>query len=151
MKTIKILLIATIVTFFAACDKNKDNGNDNQNGGNTNTELTEITFNVMSNVGGDTPYTQENVSVIVEKKGEVIDMKLQKVKFAEKMPAMDITIPGIAISNETLSGDGIIPLTMGGEFPAYTITNLEGTMTKNNLSVSMMCGKYPLQLTGANK
>jgi len=47
-----------------------------------------------------------------------------------------------------LSGDNIIPLAMGGEFPAYTITELTGEITPQTISCEMMCGTYPLTFSG---
>lgn len=145
MKTLRFLLLALFVAFFAAC--NDDDNNDDQNQGGDNTS-TEIIYIVATSVGGDNPYAQENVSVVVEEHNDSIDLEMKKVKFAERMPEMDITIPGITVEGTALSGDGIIPTAMGGPFPAYTITNLTGTITDKSISLEMMCGTYPLSFSG---
>ena len=150
MKTLRFLLFATTIAFFSACSDDK-NEEENEQGNGSTTEPTEIIYIVNTSVGGETPYAQENVSILIDKKATEIDMKMQKVKFAERMPEMDITIPGVAMEGTTLSGNEIIPLAMGGEFPTYTITNLTGTMTGESISVEMNCGKYPLSFSGTLK
>lgn len=82
-----------------------------------------------------------------------IDIYMYRVQFAEAMPVkLDMTIPGVecnAVDGRTeLSGERIIPLAMGGEFPRYTITGLRGTLTDSELHLSMTCGEFPLTYSG---
>lgn len=100
-------------------------------------------------------FSQENVSLTVTKTSDqTIEMKMMKVKFAEEMPlTLDMTVSGIAYTrSETktlISGDNIIPTAMGGEFPAYTITNMSGEITNEGaIRFSMKCGSFPLSFEG---
>ncbi|MDR2894518.1 MAG: hypothetical protein LBU97_03555 [Alistipes sp.] len=126
--------------------------------------------------GTDDAFTLEGaeIRIIVGERSTttVADMQMLRVKFAERMPEMDITIPGLTmLSSATgdgyqLRGDGIVPTAMGGPVERYTITDLVGeismtgatvaatpagrksVMTPATLTVSMMCGIYPLSFTG---
>ncbi len=78
---------------------------------------------------------------------------MYRVQFAEAMPVkLDMTIPGVECKSVgeriELSGERIIPLAMGGEFPRYTITSLRGTLTDSELQLSMNCGEFPLTYSG---
>ncbi len=84
--------------------------------------------------------------------GASAEMKMLHVRFAERMPAMDITVPGMTLTptagGYAISGNGIIPLALGGEVARYTITGLTGSVTAETLTFSMMCGTYPLSFSG---
>lgn len=103
-----------------------------------------------------TVFKQQNVEVkydIADIAGSKLDIYMYKVKFAEGMPInLDMTIPAVdfTVSGERIdiSGDGIVPLAMGGEFPRYTITDLSGTIENGTMSLSMTCGVFPLSYVG---
>ncbi len=83
-----------------------------------------------------------------------VDLTVLKVKFAEAMPiTLDMQINGIKAEEEAggalnLSGNNIVPIAMGGEFPAYTITNLVGYLSPTEISLTFMCGSYPVSYSG---
>lgn len=99
-------------------------------------------------------YTQENVRVEVAQVDETtVEIKMFQAKFAERMPLnLDMTIAGVTfrarISKIEISGDNIIPTAMGGPFPAYTITNMTGTVSASSIDFSMICGNFPLTFQG---
>ena len=99
-------------------------------------------------------YTQENVSIVFESEESVAKIKMLGVTFSSRMPLkLDMTIPNIMSSPTlsqtfSLSGDNIIPLAMGGEYPIYTITSLTGEVTQQTIFFEMMCGTYPLAFSG---
>lgn len=104
-------------------------------------------------------YKRQNVEVKyvidADADGSKLDIYMYKVKFAEAMPMeLDMTIPAVDFSvtgdRIELSGEGIIPLAMGGQFPAYTITDLSGKIENDIMTLSMMCGEYPLSYTGVS-
>ena len=105
----------------------------------------------------DTFYEQENVEVVISRVDEnTINMDMLKVKFSNYMPvSLDMSINGIEIvTNEDrflLSGDNIIPTAMGGPFPRYTITAIEGELTSQDIAFSMICGEFPLTFSGTVK
>jgi hypothetical protein len=76
-----------------------------------------------------------------------------QVKFAEAMPvALDITIPGATLTKTdngySISGDEIIPVAMGGPNERFKITDLEGSVSAETLSVSFVCMSFPVEFTG---
>ncbi len=103
-----------------------------------------------------TIFSLDNIGVSADV-GEVegtIDLTVLKVKFAEAMPiTLDMQINGITAEEEAggalnLSGNNIVPIAMGGEFPAYTITNLVGYLSPTEISLTFMCGSYPVTYSG---
>jgi hypothetical protein len=66
---------------------------------------------------------------------------------------LDMTIQNVAYTSTSekisITGNNIIPIAMGGEFPAYKITNLTGEINNGTITMSMMCGSYPLTYSGS--
>jgi hypothetical protein len=101
----------------------------------------------------DTFYTQN--SVVQFKKHPAhsfATITMQKVKFAEQMPQMDITIDSIIVADIphgiVLAGNNIVSEAMGGAYPEYIIKDLIGLVTADSLSFSMTFGTYPLTYEG---
>lgn len=149
MKIAKFILgIVFSAVLFASCE----NGDNNTLPPNpVEGECYVGTLKVDQNDG--TFYTQEDVEVDYQ----IIDGKLNfvmyKVKFADGMPIkLDMVVEGVdcigALGNYTLVGNGIVPYAMGGPFEKYTITELEGEITDKTMSLSFMCGEYPVTYTG---
>jgi hypothetical protein len=108
---------------------------------------------MIVNQNDGTFYTQEDVKVDYE----IIDGKLNfvmyKVKFADGMPLkLDMVVEGVdcmgAVGNYVLAGNDIIPYAMGGPFEKFTITNLVGAITNDTMTLSFMCGEYPVTYSG---
>jgi len=144
MKLFKsLLLVACAALSFAACDKDDDKTpvNPTPKGyvGELSVDQTDGTF-----------FKQQGVSVRYDLKDDrTVDIYMYRVQFAEAMPVkLDMTIPGVECKSVgeriELSGERIIPLAMGGEFPRYTITSLRGTLTDSELQLSMNCGEFPV-------
>jgi len=126
------------------------------------------TFNVSP--GTEYEYKQENarVTLTIAADGKTAELVMFKPKFAERMPEMDITIPGIVVSspdagnraattyNYTLSGETIVPTTvMGGKVApvaAYTMKGFSGTVSMQTITFSTKCRTeapiYDLTFTG---
>ena len=102
-------------------------------------------------------YTQNDVEVDYEVGATgKINFVMYKVKFASGMPLkLDMVVEGVdfveADGVYTLSGESIVPYAMGGPFEKFTITNLEGEISDNGMSLSFMCGEYPVTYEGAKK
>lgn len=156
MKAFRILSIATAALFFVSCNEGDDTptppvSNDGAYNGT-----------VIVAPGTADEYTHPGTEVtIVDNKNETVDIKILKVKFAEKMPAMDITVPGVKLTKlesggYSISGDNIIPTAAGGPFSQYTVTGLTGTISESptgvyttpSLIFSMTCGTYPVSYSG---
>lgn len=146
---LNILLMATAMVF-VACDKDDDKTesiNLSSNGASVGSIFVQET---------DTS-TFENPSIrvdyIVSDDQKSMTMTLNKVKFSSKMPVeLDIIIPGVSIAEKngyvTISGNEIVPEAMGGPFPKYTITNLEGKFEEGKFSFSMLCGGMKVWFEG---
>ena len=111
------------------------------------------TITVDQNDG--TMYTQDDVEVDYELQDDgKLNFVMYNVKFATGMPLkLDMVVEGVSYYSKdgdvyTLSGDGIVPYAMGGPFEKFTITKLTGTITDNTMSMSFMCGEYPVTYEG---
>ena len=111
------------------------------------------TMTVDQNDG--TMYTQDDVEVDYELQDDgKLNFVMYNVKFATGMPLkLDMVVEGVSYYSKdgdvyTLSGDGIVPYAMGGPFEKFTITKLTGTITDNTMSMSFMCGEYPVTYEG---
>lgn len=150
MKTFKILLMALCATLFIACDDDDDDKK-------TDPVVVEDgtysgTLTVDQNDG--TFYVQKNTTVALtfDEKG-MAEVEMRQVSFSEGMPVkLDMTIPGITVaeseSGVAFSGDNIIPIAMGGEFPRYKIVGLSGSATPSTIVLIMDCGGFPLKFEG---
>jgi len=101
-----------------------------------------------------TLYTQEDVEVDYEIKGDKLNFVMYKVKFANGMPIkLDMVVEGVNYTevngSYTITGDDIVPYAMGGPFEKYTITNLTGIITDTSFTLDFMCGEYPVTYDGA--
>lgn len=101
-----------------------------------------------------TVYTQEDVEVDYEIKGDKLNFVMYKVKFANGMPIkLDMVVEGVNYTDVngtyTITGDDIVPYAMGGPFEKYTITNLTGIITDTEFTLDFMCGEYPVTYEGA--
>lgn len=79
---------------------------------------------------------------------------MHQVRFSPRMPmSLDMTINDVTyVAGEdgfALSGDSIVPFAMGGPFPTYLITDLQGVVKDNELTVSMTCGRFPMTYSGS--
>lgn len=78
---------------------------------------------------------------------------MQQVRFSPRMPlTLDITLNDVAYEvgddGFVVSCDTLVPYAMGGPFPTYLVTNLQGLVKDNELTLSMKCGRYPLTYSG---
>lgn len=115
-------------------------------------------------------YTTENIVVRVsdvaftnsDKTEGTLSLNFEKVKFVPQMPvSLDITVPGVSFkivskTKAQISGNGIVPLTGGKEYAAYTVTGLSGEITDENdssksddsISFSLKFGDFPTSYSG---
>lgn len=151
MKLMKLILCAAVLSFaVVACDRD-----DEEEKYEPADKCYVGELSVDQNDG--TTFKQQNVEVKCDIDTDAAPVKMtiymNKVKFAEAMPIkLDMTIPAVDCTVSggriDISGDGIVPLAMGGEFPKYTITDLRGTIENGTMTLSMTCGEYPLSYIG---
>jgi hypothetical protein len=138
---LSLLMLAT------ACE----NGHNNDLPNNPDNTCYIGTMDVDQNDG--TVYTQQDVEVDYEIKDGKLNFAMYKVKFASGMPVkLDMVVEGAdyveTATGYTVSGDGIVPYAMGGPFEKFTITQLEGEITDNTMTLNFMCGEYPVVYSG---
>ncbi|MDR0565968.1 MAG: hypothetical protein LBG47_02870 [Prevotellaceae bacterium] len=151
MKNFLFLPIIIPALLLTACGKDEP-------AGKSATAVTDGTYSgamhVTQNDSAGTVYTQDSVNVTFTPTADsTAEIKMVQVRFSPRMPIkLDMTIPGVTAVKTSeglaLSGDSIVPLAMGGEYPVYTITGMTGTATPQTLSFELLCGAYPLTFSG---
>ncbi len=149
MKIKHILFVCTLL-LVAACSKNEDPAPVVPVPGDYSGTVSVIYEGV--------PFDTEGVSVSFAPSadGSTADITIYKIRFVPKMPVtIDVTIPGVKLTvageKILLSCDNVVPLAMGGEFPAYTVTGLTGTLEGDDLEFSLNFGSYPTSFDGDRK
>lgn len=101
------------------------------------------------------PFNNENIQVnfTPAEDGKTASIVIYQIRFVPQMPVtIDVTIPNIAVQSTTekilLSCEKTIPLAMGGEYPRYTVTNLEGEIVGKELVFSLNFGDSPTSFRG---
>lgn len=101
---------------------------------------------------GDCTTPDMNVSINLTFKSDSVSISLFKAKLAQRMPAMDIVIPNITMKKEAdvtlLTSVRAVPLAMGNEFPAYTVTGFNGRINGDSLNFSLSFGSTPTSFNG---
>lgn len=144
-----IFSLLAIVMLSVACE----NGDNNNLPSKPDTKSCYTGLLVVDQNDG-TVFEKSSVEVDYELKDGLLNFVMYKVKFAEAMPIkLDMVVEGADYTEAldgtlTLSGDGLVPYAMGGPFEKYTITELTGEITDKTMSLSFMCGEYPVTYTG---
>lgn len=101
------------------------------------------------------PFDNENIEVSFtpSENGETAAITIYQIKFVPQMPVtIDVTIPDVEVTSTPtevlLSCDDVIPLAMGGEYPRYRVTGLEGSIKEGKLEFSLNFGDYPTSFSG---
>ena len=101
---------------------------------------------------GDCQTPDTKISINPSDKADSTSITIFKAKLANRMPAMDITIPGITVQkngNVTLiSTESSVPLAMGNPFPNYTVTEFEGEILNDEITFSLKFGSTPTSYSG---
>ena len=149
MNRLRLLFSLAIMSLaVVACENGENNALPSKP---NKTECYTGTMTVDQNDG--TFYTQEDVQVDYEILDGKLNFVMYKVKFANGMPIkLDMVVEGVdcvgAVGHYVLAGDNIIPYAMGGPFEQFTITKLVGLITSDTMTLSFMCGEYPVTYEG---
>lgn len=110
------------------------------------------TVNVNLTNGDLFTLDEVKVNITVSEDGQTADIIMYQVKLAPRMPQLDITIPGVQLSQNgrVLTCEETIPLALGGEFTNYKVTGLTGTRSEEELSFSLKFGSTPTSFTGVS-
>ncbi len=111
----------------------------------------------VNSTSGDV-FDNENIEVSFtpSEDGKTATLVMYQIKFTPRMPmTLDVTIPDVNISAEgediKLVCAEVVPLAMGGPFPNYTVTNLIGKISGDNLTFSLNFGATPASFSGSIK
>ena len=103
----------------------------------------------------DAPFDNENIRVnfTPAEDGRSASLTIHQIRFVPQMPVtIDVTVPDILLTSSPqkiqLSCERTIPLAMGGEYPRYTVTDLQGEIVGDELSFSLHFGDYPTSFKG---
>ncbi|MDD3108636.1 MAG: hypothetical protein PHV49_05455 [Alistipes sp.] len=154
MKKIFGMMAALLLSvgMLSSCDKGYiDGGKDTPLKGRTSTAVGTLQVDESG-----TPFTDQNITCKISFSSDTTTMimELVQVKFSSNMPIrLNMTVRNIPFAVETNGdirfwGNGLVPLAMGGEFPAYTINDLSGTFTKAKFGFTMRCGEFPVTYDG---
>ncbi len=131
----QILLAITLTLGLLSCDK-------------INTEIDKKTPKYCGTmiVGKNKPQEDIEVQLATNKDSTILEIKMLKIKFVDKMPVrIDLIIPGIAMKKTEVAGvysfeaEEIIPFAMGGYWEKYTVYNINGTFNKEDLKYNFTC------------
>lgn len=148
MNRLRFFLLALLNLTFVACENGENNALPPKP---EEGECYIGTMTVDQNDG--TFYTQKDVEVDYEILDGKLNFVMYKVKFANGMPIkLDMVVEGVdcigAVGHYVLTGDNIIPYAMGGPFEQFTITQLTGLITNDAMTLSFICGEYPVTYNG---
>ena len=103
-------------------------------------------------------FDNENIEVSFtpSEDGKTATLVMYQIKFTPRMPmTLDVTIPDVNISAEgediKLACAEVVPLAMGGPFPNYTVTDLTGKISGDELTFSLNFGATPTSFSGTIK
>lgn len=153
-----IFLLLALMAAVISCDKIETDDENKKDATEKNDSIQKndtlffsgvLTANASS---GDCVTPDTKISVNYTDKADSVSITIFKAKLAQRMPAMDIIIPGISVKQEgdvaEISSDNSIPLAMGSEFPAYTVTEFSGFVLSDSISFSLKFGQTPTSFAG---
>ncbi len=121
----------------------------------------ESTLPAKADYNGTTTFTVrgqessvENIKVNFDaaEDGKTASITIFKISFAPKMPQVNITIPNVQLthngSETLLECDNVVPISLGGEEPNFTVHELKGTRKGNELEFSLKFGSTPTSYKG---
>ncbi len=101
---------------------------------------------------GTTTTPDTRISVNYTDKADSVSISIYQAKLAQRMPAMDIVIPNVTLTKnggvDAITSASSIPLAMGTEFPAYTVTEFAGQIEGETISFSLKFGNTPTSFSG---
>ena len=111
----------------------------------------------VNSTSGDV-FDNENIEVSFtpSEDGKTATLVMYQIKFTPRMPmTLDVTIPEVSLSTEgqdiKLECAEVVPLAMGGPFPNYTVTDLTGKISGDELTFSLNFGATPTSFSGSIK
>ncbi len=150
--TKKILSLVAMALLFVACEKSKNDDPEMPNQ-TPSEEVTDFTAYGLVSVPSQ-EFTMDNVRVEAKlKEGDMMDIYFYDVSFSSRMPLISLVIPDVSyIRTEeqiTFAGNDIVPTVRNAPVPKYTVKDLQGTVTPDELALSCSFGDIPCTYQGA--
>lgn len=151
--TKKILSLVAMALLFVACEKSKNDDPEMPNQTSFE-EVTDFTAYGLVSVPSE-EFTMNNVRAEAKlKEGNVMDIYLYDVSFSSRMPVtISLVIPDVSyIRTEeqiTFEGNDIVPTVRNAPVPKYTVRDLQGTVTPDELALSCSFGGIACTYQGA--
>ena len=95
-------------------------------------------------------YTRKHVEVKLEKGTRgTATLSMRNVKFARMMPVkVDVDVPGVALADGRLQGDGIVPTSKGKPYERHKVTRLVGKADGQQLDFRCRMGNKSVTFSG---
>ena len=148
-----LFLLAALAAVMVSCEKVETD-----NGGQDDVIVVEndtifFTGTLLANASsGDCETPDTRISINPSDKADSTSITIFKAKLAQRMPAMDITIPNITVhkndSVTLLTSELSVPLAMGNPFPNYTVTEFQGEIANDQITFTLKFGSTPTSFHG---
>lgn len=153
MKKFFMMMAAAACMFAAACDKEDGADNNQKPGGDEQQEEPEYLLTSTPLEGSKfEAFTDTEMRFVYAPGYGTAVLKMNRVKFAEKMPPLDIEVPGVPVGDDgRFAADAIVPTFVGEPMPAYTMTGFVLTLDqeKNIMTVEFDCFTMHVEYRGA--
>lgn len=149
-----VFILAAMAAVLVSCDKAEtDNVKQEEVIDTVSNDTVFYSGTLLANASsGDCQTPDTKISINPSDKADSTSITIFKAKLAQRMPAMDIIIPGITVQKNgdvtVLSADSTIPLAMGNPFPKYAVTGFEGEILNDEITFSLKFGSTPTSFSG---
>ncbi len=149
-----VFILAAMAAVLVSCDNEEtDNIKQEEDVVTVNSDSVFYSGTLLANASsGDCQTPDTKISINPSDKADSTSITIFKAKLAQRMPAMDIIIPGITVSKNgnvtVLAADSTVPLAMGNPFPNYTVREFEGEILNDEITFSLKFGSTPTSYSG---
>lgn len=149
-----VMILAAMAAVLVSCDKAEtDDVKQEEVIETVSSDTVFYSGTLLANASsGDCQTPDTKISINPSDKADSTSITIFKAKLANRMPAMDITIPGITVQKNgnvtLLSSETSVPLAMGNPFPNYTVTEFEGEIVNDEITFSLKFGSTPTSFSG---
>ena len=149
-----VMILAAMAAVLVSCDKAEtDDVKQEEVIETVSSDTVFYSGTLLANASsGDCQTPDTKISINPSDKADSTSITIFKAKLAQRMPAMDIIIPGITVQKNgnvtLLSSETSVPLAMGNPFPNYTVTEFEGEIVNDEITFSLKFGSTPTSFSG---
>lgn len=149
-----VMILAAMAAVLVSCEKEEtDNIKQEEDVVTVNSDTVFYSGTLLANASsGDCQTPDTKICINPSDKADSTSITIFKAKLAQRMPAMDITIPGITVQKNgnvtVLAANSTVPLAMGNPFPNYTVTGFEGEILNDEITFSLKFGSTPTSYSG---